>query len=301
MIRGVLQDQLVDHPVRRIRFVGDHARTVDCCDARKTLGEIRGRGHHERAAHAIADRADPGAIEATLGGQPLALSPTEFHLLVRFMERPGRVLSRDQLLELVKGSSEEAFDRAIDVQVSRLRQKLGDEWGHRLIKTIRGVEDAHLHQVVNVPALHIDVDQTRARELGFTQQDVANSVLVSLSGSGQVQPAYWLNPQIGIQYLVNVRAPERAMDTLAALEGPWEPMEAMRAAFEERRGIIVDGLNAIPGIECLLPEGAFYAFADITGTGFKIRNTTAGYNSSGASYIFAAFADMPLQTPANAR
>lgn len=40
---------------------------------------------------------------------------------------------------------------------------------------------------------------------------------------------------------------------------------------------------------------------DITGTGFKIRNTTAGYNSSGASYIFAAFADMPLQTPANAR
>ena len=83
--------------------------------------------------------ADRGALAVTLEGQPVALSPTEFHLLVRFMERPGRVLSRDQLLELVKGGAEQAFDRAVDVQVSRLRQKLGDVWGHRLIKTIRGV------------------------------------------------------------------------------------------------------------------------------------------------------------------
>ena len=52
---------------------------------------------------------------------------------------------------------------------------------------------------------------------------------------------------------------------LAALTGPWEPMEAMRAAFEERRSIMVDGLNAIPRFECLLPEGAFYAFPSVQG------------------------------------
>ena len=50
---------------------------------------------------------------------------------------------------------------------------------------------------------------------------------------------------------------------IAALRGPWDPMEAMRAAFEERRSIIVDGLNAIDGISCRLPEGAFYAFANV--------------------------------------
>ena len=50
---------------------------------------------------------------------------------------------------------------------------------------------------MNVPKLHVDVDQTRARELGLTQQDVANSVLVSLSGSGQVQPNYWVDPKQG--------------------------------------------------------------------------------------------------------
>jgi aspartate aminotransferase len=52
---------------------------------------------------------------------------------------------------------------------------------------------------------------------------------------------------------------------IAALEGPWEPMETMREAFEERRSIIIEGLNAIDGISCRLPEGAFYAFASVQG------------------------------------
>jgi len=52
---------------------------------------------------------------------------------------------------------------------------------------------------------------------------------------------------------------------VAALRGPWGPMEEMRKAFEERRSIIVDGLNAIPGISCSMPEGAFYAFANVQG------------------------------------
>jgi aspartate aminotransferase len=50
---------------------------------------------------------------------------------------------------------------------------------------------------------------------------------------------------------------------IAALRGPWEPMEEMRQAFEARRSLIVDGLKAIDGITCRLPEGAFYAFANV--------------------------------------
>ena len=50
---------------------------------------------------------------------------------------------------------------------------------------------------------------------------------------------------------------------IAALRGPWEPMEEMRQAFEARRAIIVDGLNAIDGISCGMPAGAFYAFANV--------------------------------------
>ncbi len=52
---------------------------------------------------------------------------------------------------------------------------------------------------------------------------------------------------------------------IAALRGPWEPLEEMRQAFEARRSIIVSGLNAIDGISCGMPEGAFYAFANVQG------------------------------------
>ena len=52
---------------------------------------------------------------------------------------------------------------------------------------------------------------------------------------------------------------------LAAVTGPSEPIEAMRKAFEDRRAVIVDGLNAIDGIECRMPEGAFYAFPSVKG------------------------------------
>lgn len=104
---------------------------------RRHRGDLAPKATELRAGPLTANTA---TFSATLDGEPVALSPTEFQLLAQFMERPGRVLSRDQLLELMKGGADEAFDRAIDVQVSRLRQKLGDDKrGHALIKTIRGV------------------------------------------------------------------------------------------------------------------------------------------------------------------
>jgi len=67
------------------------------------------------------------------------LSTSEFALLMAFVTRPGRVLSRDQLLDLARGRSTRAFDRAIDTLVSRLRRKLGDEPRNpQIIKTVRG-------------------------------------------------------------------------------------------------------------------------------------------------------------------
>jgi aspartate aminotransferase len=54
---------------------------------------------------------------------------------------------------------------------------------------------------------------------------------------------------------------------IAALEGPWEPVEEMVAEFRRRRGVVVEGLNRIKGITCVEPSGAFYAFPSIKGTG----------------------------------
>ncbi len=96
-------------------------------------------------------------------------------------------------------------------------QNLADKIAER-IRGIRGVTDVHVHQVVNVPKKHIEVDQTRALELGLTQQDVAQSVLVALSGSGQVQPNYWVDPNNGISYLVEARTPSYKVDSTQAIE-----------------------------------------------------------------------------------
>lgn len=82
---------------------------------------------------------DPGSLRATLAGRELSLTGYEFQLLRVLAERAGQVLSRERLLELVRGSAEESFDRSVDVHVSRLRAKLGDDPKHpRWLKTVRG-------------------------------------------------------------------------------------------------------------------------------------------------------------------
>jgi aspartate/methionine/tyrosine aminotransferase len=58
---------------------------------------------------------------------------------------------------------------------------------------------------------------------------------------------------------------------IAALRGSFEESDAMVAEFKRRRDVIVDGLNAIPGITCLRPKGAFYVFPNITGTGLSSK------------------------------
>jgi CzcA family heavy metal efflux pump len=108
----------------------------------------------------------------------------------------------------------------IDIQIAGIDRKKNHEIAMKImddIKKIPGVVDAHLHQVVNVPKLHLDVDQTRALQFGLTQQDVAQSVLVSLSGSGQVLPNYWVNPSNGISYLVEARTPTYKVDSPSAI------------------------------------------------------------------------------------
>jgi CzcA family heavy metal efflux pump len=83
----------------------------------------------------------------------------------------------------------------------------------RQVTKIPGAADVHLHQPLDVPELKIDVDRTRASEMGLTQNDVASSVLVSLSGNVQTSPNYWLAPN-GVNYRVIVQTPQHAMDSL---------------------------------------------------------------------------------------
>jgi two-component system, OmpR family, response regulator len=82
---------------------------------------------------------DPRSLSATLDGKALPLTSYEFGLLRVLAERAGRVLSREQLLDLVKGNADEVFDRSIDVHIFRIRQKIEeDPRNPKLLKTVRG-------------------------------------------------------------------------------------------------------------------------------------------------------------------
>ncbi len=107
---------------------------------RAVVRRAKGRAGPSRAPiHVGALAIDPGARRATLDGRELPLTGYEFALLEALARRAGRVLSREQLMELAKGSAEESFDRSIDVHISRLRHKLGDDPKRpRLLKTVRG-------------------------------------------------------------------------------------------------------------------------------------------------------------------
>ena len=91
----------------------------------------------ERIAALIGEPARANMLQALMGGQ--ALTAGEFDLLLVLVERAGRVLSRDQLLDLTRGREAAPFDRSVDVQISRLRRKIEqDPKNPKVIKTVRG-------------------------------------------------------------------------------------------------------------------------------------------------------------------
>jgi len=82
------------------------------------------------------------------------------------------------------------------------------------VARVPGAVDVHVHQVNNAPSLQVDVDRIKAQQLGLTQGNVANSVLTSLSSSGQGTLNYWLDPKTGVSYLVAVQVPQYKIDSI---------------------------------------------------------------------------------------
>jgi len=85
------------------------------------------------------------------------------------------------------------------------------------IAAIPGAVDVHIHQQMSYPTIQVDVDRDKARQIGLTQQDAAQSMLISLSGTLQTAPNQWLNPVNGVNYQVVVQTPIYRVDTLPAL------------------------------------------------------------------------------------
>jgi multidrug efflux pump subunit AcrB len=129
----------------------------------------------------------------------------------------------------------------IDIQVvgpnlnanRALAEKMLDE-----VRNTPGAADARIQQPFNQPVLNVSVDRTRAQSMGITQKDVATSLLVSLSGSFQTSPSFYLDPKNGVTYNVATVTPQYKLDSMDALESL--PVPAASAGSQS--------INAPPGM-----------------------------------------------------
>jgi multidrug efflux pump subunit AcrB len=158
----------------------------------------------------------------------------------------------------------------IDVQVQDFNFERGQLYAGRLRKAIEevpGAVDIRQLQVLNYPGLRVEVDRLRAARLGFTQRDVANSVLTTLSSSSLTNPSYFLAPN-GVNYAVVVQTP---IEKITGVD------DLMSTAITSTFGPVIDGapsskLDAMPGapvtrlsnLATLRPETSFESVSHYT-------------------------------------
>jgi len=109
----------------------------------------------------------------------------------------------------------------IDIQIVGRDVDANHQFANTLMQqlsSVTGIADLRIQQPFNQPKLRIDVDRTKALQAGFTQREVAGNLLVSLSGSFQTSPSFWLDPESGVSYIVATQSPQYNFESLQDIE-----------------------------------------------------------------------------------
>ncbi|MFZ3215760.1 MAG: efflux RND transporter permease subunit [Candidatus Acidiferrales bacterium] len=126
------------------------------------------------------------------------------------------------------------------------------------LKYVPGTVDLRIQQAFDQPRLHFDVDRTKAQQIGYTSRDIADDLLISLSGSFQTSPTYWLDERTGVSYNIAVQTPQYRVDSLQDLQnvpltGPGTTQsEIMASVASFSRGTemgVVSHYNILPVID----------------------------------------------------
>ncbi|CAB3788610.1 efflux RND transporter permease subunit [Paraburkholderia fynbosensis] len=109
---------------------------------------------------------------------------------------------------------------AVDVQISGANQQGNLEVARKLLKQVRvipGTVDTHIQQKLDEPVINLQMDRTRLQQLNLSANDVAQNVLISLSGSSQTSPGFWINNKNGVEYKVAVQTPQYQVSSIDEL------------------------------------------------------------------------------------
>jgi len=127
----------------------------------------------------------------------------------------------------------------IDVQVSGSNLQAAYNTAQKLsaqIRTIGGVADVYTPQDLDYPALKMDIDRTRASQLGLTQQEVVGNVITALTSNGMIAPSFWIDPKTGNDYMLTVQYPENEIKSISDLSAI--PLKAAKSSEPTRLDMI---------------------------------------------------------------
>jgi multidrug efflux pump subunit AcrB len=150
----------------------------------------------------------------------------------------------------------------IDIQVIGNNLEGNRVWADQLLQKVRyvpGTADLRIQQPFDNPYLHLPVERTKAQQLGFTAHDIAQNLLVSLSGSFQTSPTFWVDPRNGVSYSIATQTPQYRANSLQDLvntpvtgTNPSTPPSLMASLVSVRRGsgmAVVSHYNVAPVID----------------------------------------------------
>jgi CzcA family heavy metal efflux pump len=158
----------------------------------------------------------------------IALDPEHHHPTAQYIRRlrhelPARFPGVEfffQPADIVTQILNFGLPAPIDIQIvgadMRTSYDIGQKIANRL-RQIPGAADVHVQQMLGLPTLYLDMDRTRINQVGLNAQNVAQDVLISLSGSSQTTPDYWLNPKNGVTYPLAIQTPQYKMTSLQDL------------------------------------------------------------------------------------
>ena len=200
----------------------------------------------------------------------------DHHPTAAYVEKLRSVLARDYPgvsfymlpVDIVTQILNFGLTAPIDIQIvgpnlagnRALAEKMLDE-----VRNVPGAADTRIQQPFNAPMLTVNVDRTRAQSMGLTQKDVATSLLVSLSGSFQTSPSFYLDPRNGVTYNVATMTPQYKLDSIGALRSiPVPNATAQSQSVNAPPGVssISAPSTAVPGVP--LPQNILGNVATIT-------------------------------------
>jgi CzcA family heavy metal efflux pump len=158
----------------------------------------------------------------------ISLNPEHHHPTAQYIRRlrrelPGRFPGVEfffQPADIVSQILNFGVPAPVDIQIvgadMRSNYEIGQKIANRL-RLIPGTADVHVQQLMSLPTLFLAMDRTRINEVGLTAQNVAQSVLITLSGSFQTAPNFWLNPKNGVSYPIAIQSPQYRMTSVQDL------------------------------------------------------------------------------------